>query len=268
MAFEMPKDEYIPMTEGLPKEISIILVGPPKVGKTTTAVSFPKSLLLECDPDGGKYIKCRKSRITGLEDLREAWKALKDDTVYETIVVDTLDQVSAWHVERVCKDFNIPSIMESPGKERHGAQWDAYAEGMLGFVQAWLALKKRIVFVAHSKKLEVGPNGVIVAPKTINLYGRAASAVLSLVENIGWIYAEETPEGIIRKLDFRPSTTTEAGTRHPALRDKVVTLPINNPFSVIGALFYGPAWPQSDESKTEAKKKETKRAAPVAAGVK
>lgn len=238
---KLPTEFHKPDTLGIPKDFTMIVFGPPKVGKTTFGASWPNSLLVECEPRGADYVECRKVDINSLSDLREVYMVLKNDNVFETVVIDSLDRVAYWIEEAICAELGIPTIFDAKKGERHGAQWGLYSQKVLTFLESWKALGKRVIFLAHTKKAESDGNGTIINPKTINLYGSAAGRVMALVENIGHLYAQEDAQGsVVRYLSFKAGSSVEAGSRHPALRDKVITLPLVNPYGAFEALFDKP----------------------------
>lgn len=235
---KLPDEDFIPEIGGIPQDLTMIVFGPPKIGKTTFGASWPKSLLLECEPGGAKYVKCRKLDITNLAQLRDAWNLLKGDTTYETVVLDSLDRVAQWIEDEICQELGLTTIMEAKKGERHGAQWGLYVQRVLTLLEGWKMLGKRVIFLAHTRKAETDGQGIVISPKTINLYGQAAGRVIAIVENIGHMYAEETPEGnITRILSFRAGIHVESGSRHPMLTDKRVILSKDNPYGDFAAMF-------------------------------
>ena len=237
----LPTEDFIPEIGGVPMDFNMVLFGPPKSGKTTFGASWPRSILLECEAGGAKYIKCRKIDINSLVQLREVFGLLKDNNEYETIVIDSLDRVAQWIEDEICQELDLKNIMDAKKGERHGAQWGFYAQRVLGFLEAWKSLGKRNIFLAHTKKAETDGNGMVISPKTINLYGQAANRVLAIVDNIGYLYAVENEKGeIIRYLSFRAGLQVEAGSRHPALTDKKIELPKVGSYEAFAALFNVP----------------------------
>lgn len=257
---ELPKSEHVPVLTGIPEDLTMIVFGPPKVGKTTFAASFPNSLVVECEPGGAKYVKGRILNVKNLAELREAWAIVKANPGYcETVVIDSIDQVAAWIEAEICQEMGLKNILDSKKGEKHGAQWGEYLDRILSLLSAWKMLGKRVVYLAHVKKAEMDGNALVINPKTINLYGQTAARVISIVENIGHMYAREDSNGVSRILSFAPGVAIEAGARHPALANKLITIPAEDPYGPFAALFGGNG-KETKESKTNGKK------AAVAAG--
>lgn len=248
---ELPKT-YSEPDKGLPPDFKMIIFGPPKVGKTTFASEWPNSILLECEPKGARYIRSKKLDINSLEEFREAYKLLKDDKEFDTVCIDSLDRVASWIEKEICVEMGIPNILAAKKGEQHGAQWGEYRERVLGFLEGCSRLNKRVIILAHTKKAETDGQGMVINPKTINIYGSTASQILALTENIGYMYAREVEQGRTKHyLSFRAGETVEAGSRHPALRDKILELPLGGGYKVFEACFAEPA----AEPKTAVKEK-------------
>lgn len=240
----LPTEDFVPVFDGIPKDFGMIVFGVPKIGKTFLGASFPNSLLLECEPGGAKYIRSRKLDISGLAQLRQAYELIKNNPGYcETIVIDSLDAVAQWIEEEICAEMGLRTILDSKKGEKHGSQWGEYSLRIMGFLAAWRSLGKRVIFLAHTKRAEMNGDGLVINPKTINLYGQSASRVVSIIDNIGHMYAVDNGGKVSRVLSFSPGVAVEAGSRHPALSGKVINLPEGNPYPAFEALFQ----PKKDE---------------------
>jgi|GEM_PF-2503877 len=260
----LPKEDYVPEVGGIPSDFSMILFGPPKIGKTTFGAAWPKSIVLECEPGGAQYIKCRKLDIGSLDELRSAWDLLKADKSYETIIIDTLDRVAQWVEVEICAELGLKHIMDTKKGERIGSQWGEYVNRILILLEGWKRLGKRVIFIGHTKKAETDGQGMVISPKTINLYGQAANRVMSIVDNIGFMYPVEDDKGrVIRRLSFKPGIAVEAGSRHPSLTDRAIDIPKNAIYPTFAAMFSA-----SKENNTKEVTKTTEKAAKPAGGAK
>lgn len=235
---ELPMIDSIPKLEGLPEKFSMLVFGPPKVGKTTFASEWPKAIILECEPGGADLVKCRKLDITCLPEFRAAYKLLVNDSTFETVVVDSLDRLGSWVEDEICAEMGLSNIMDSKKGERHGSQWGEYKARMLQAVSAMEKLNKKIIFLAHTKKNETDGNGLVINPKTINLYGATAIATMALIQNIGHMFAKEVEGGKTKRyLSFAPGMNVECGSRHPVLSDRILEIPKGKGYEVFSACF-------------------------------
>ena len=237
MDIKLPTEEHIPNVVGMPKKLSMIVLGSPKVGKTTFGSEWEKALILEAEPGGAAWIRCRKLDVNSMEEMRQAFMALKDDKEYDAIIVDSLDRVAQWIEEEICASLGTANLMENKKGERYGSQWAMYQEKVLTFLAGMTSLNKRLVFLAHVKKAELA-DGTVINPRTIQLYGQTASRVMAIVENIAYMFAKEDTDGTIRRyLSFKPGIYVEAGSRHPALSDKVIEIPLGGAYKALVKCF-------------------------------
>lgn len=236
-AMELPKDFHTPKIEGIPKKFGMIIFGPAKVGKTTFACEFPNSLIIEAEPNGADFQRCKKIDVKNLSQIREIYKLLKKDKTFETVIIDSLDKVASWIEDEVCKELGINTIMDTKKGERHGSQWALYKEKILMFVETFLSLEKRIIFLSHTKKLESDGMGNVLNPKTINIYGSTAVDLLAIVDNIGYMFCQKNKGQVRHYLSFEPGINVEAGGRHPALSGKVIELPKGEGYKSFAGLF-------------------------------
>ncbi len=80
-----------------------------------------------------------------------------DNLPYNTIVLDTIDQINTWNEHRTCKKMGIASM----GQGEWGADWSEAKEGTLRSFSALRDLVKRkggtLVIVSHSKETTIVP---------------------------------------------------------------------------------------------------------------
>lgn len=258
---ELPKDEQKADIGGFPSELSMLIFGPPKIGKTTFGASAPGSLLIECEPNGARYVSGKVINVSSLDELRAVFKLLKTTPDYcQTIVIDTLDRIAMWVEDEVCAELGLKNIMDAKKGAQHGAQWAEYSSRILLQLEAWKVLKKNIIFLAHTKKAEIDGDGLVINPKTISLYGQTANRVLSIVENVGHMYARKADTGgTERVLSFAPGVAVEAGARHPLLADRVVVIDRADPFQSFSALFGEKSGPAANGEKKQLAGKKSKK---------
>lgn len=237
---KLPTETHKPQINGIPKKLGMIVFGPAKVGKTTFACEFPNSLIIEAEPNGADYCECKKIDVSTMKEVRDVFKLLEKDKTIETVIIDSLDKVAHWIEAEVCAEVGIATIMDTKKGERHGSQWILYKKNILMFVESFLSLNKRVIFLSHTKKTETDGHGNILNPKTINIYGSAAIELLAVVDNVGYMFCQKI-EGTVRHLlSFEPGVNVEAGGRHPALSGKIIELPKGKGYESFASLFQKP----------------------------
>lgn len=239
----LPAEKNKPTT-GIPQYFKMIVEGPSKVGKTTFAASFPEALMIECEPGGAAHIGCHVLDISKgkepLKGLRMAIEELKGDTRFKTVILDTIDSVADLVAREVCAKLGIETIADAPKKERHGVQWEKYANEVTGLVGALIALPKNIIVLGHTKPATYegeGDKRVMRNPEGLDIYGKAARILYARVDNIGHLKVVNEGGVLKRVLSFKAGLDCTRGSRHPMLCDKEFILPRENGYSIFAALF-------------------------------
>ena len=101
----LPKNPTRPKT-GL-ADFNFIVYGPPKIGKTTLAANFPKTVFLATE-DGQNAIECFRVGLDSWDAFLDACAELKGgEHGFETIVVDTIDNLWELCRRHVCEKRSI-----------------------------------------------------------------------------------------------------------------------------------------------------------------
>jgi len=217
----LPTENNVAET-GFPKWASWLVFGAPKIGKTKFAEEWPKTLIIEMEPKGARYVS--KSHVVGppdsefpvesLDDLRKLAQLLtrmynKKERPYETIVLDTIDSVNEWAEKETKQNLNIREM----GDAAYGADWGESRTTTLNIIKAFSNLPVNLLILAHSKWAIV--NDVAVG-HTIDLPGKLSRFAQAAVENIIFITQDDNGE---RKMVFKPVPTVDAGSRNPLLAE-------------------------------------------------
>ena len=239
----LPKERNKPTT-GVPQYFKMIVEGPSKVGKTTFAASFPDAIMIECEPGGAANVDCYVLDVSKgrnpLEGIRRAIEELKTDTRFKTVILDTIDAAADLVSKEVCQKLGIETIADAPKKERHGVQWEKYANEVTGLVGALIALPKNVIVLGHTKPATFegeGDKRVMRNPEGLDIYGKAARILYARVDNIGHLKVVNVGGQLQRVLSFRGGLDCTRGSRHPALSDKELILPAKGGYSVFEKLF-------------------------------
>lgn len=235
---ELPTEFTEPKSSSKIENFGMILFGPPKVGKTTFASEWPDNLMVECEPNGADWVRCKKVEVNSMAELREVYGLIRKDKSFKTVTIDSLDKVASWIEGEICAEMGLKNILDNKKGEKIGNQWGEYQERIMALVLGTLKIDRNILFLAHTKKAETDGNGTVINPKSINLYGSTATKVLAMINNIGYMYAREVPGGETKRfLSFKSGDSVEIGSRHPALRDKIIELPLGGAYKAFERCF-------------------------------
>jgi len=168
----------------------IVLHGAPGIGKTSMGSGFPNPVFIQTE-DGctagltiASFGLC-ESFANVIEAL--AWLG-KEDHVYQTLVVDSLDQLEPLVQAALCADRGYASI-ESPGFGKGYVELDKY---WLDFLRGcnWLRRNRNmtIVLIAHSEIVMINdPRTTAYSAYALRLHRRARGLVEDSADLIGFL---------------------------------------------------------------------------------
>jgi hypothetical protein len=145
----------------------ILIYGPPGLGKTSLAASFPDPVFLQVE-DGFPHDMgdvppyWSREQLGNYEGVMDALQALyTDDHAFQTLVIDSVDRLEPWVWAKTCERNRWKSI-EDPG---YGKGYLAADIEWRDIIDATNALRSdrqmTIVFIAHST--------VMTAPDPVNV---------------------------------------------------------------------------------------------------
>ncbi len=139
------------------KSVVEIWVGSNNTGKTYNASKMPKPLLILTEA-GGRGVNCPKVRITSWSDFMDLIKQLINPKTieqmqekYETIIVDTLENMVMYSDNAVSQQFGVGTLGEITGKQ------NGY---VISRTQIAMAIQKltsvgyHIIFLTHEEQID------------------------------------------------------------------------------------------------------------------
>lgn len=197
---------------------TMLLHGPPKIGKSTVANSFPDVLFIAAE-EGLKFIKTHKVGIKKWEDFQEIrQKIQKEKHDFKTIVFDTASALFKLCEDYVCRKHNI----EHPSDEEWGKGWsflrDSFQKEIMPLASPDTKGRIRfgLLFLGHSKEVEIKGRITKTKRTVCDLSGTARKVLLPMVDCIGYCgFASDKVGEPTRKriVTFEPSEVIEAGDR-------------------------------------------------------
>lgn len=134
----------------------MLIHGAPKIGKTPFVNSvYPKALNLNTD-GGLKFIKAlvpkEYPRIKTWSQMRKVVQSLTpQDTEYDAIVVDLIEQAYQLCEEYMCKKLNVYDL----GELGYSAGWKALKSEFRWFLKTLFALDKAVILISHTIEQEI-----------------------------------------------------------------------------------------------------------------
>lgn len=171
----------------------MLIYGDSGVGKTVLASTFPKPLFLDAE-DGTASITldgCDSTPIETWEDLFDvtAWLIDNPDHGYETIVVDSLNEVQVKSLRYILKAFpNVRRAYDSlAGVSDYGKMMDDVDR----MIRELKALPVHVLFLAQVQYKSMDSD--VIQPQ---LVGKAtASKVARMMDVVGYLFKSEGDAG-------------------------------------------------------------------------
>lgn len=200
--------------------------GPGGTGKSTLAATSPKPIFIDAE-QGTKAFAARGidvpvAMVRSWNDVIEAFKAIKDEKDYETIVIDPVDRFLDLLIEQVRNggDMNLKKFGEVKDRMRRFI-WAAKDSG------------KHVVFVAHETKDKDDDQQIRSPMLHVNL----AKELVNLCDVVGHLRVDTEGK---RSLRVQPEPKYEAKDRFDALGSLVVEPNIDTIIKTIHAKYAKP----------------------------
>lgn len=147
--------------------------------------------------------------------LNENWDTLP----YDTIVIDTIDEVNEWIQDAVVKELGITAM----GEGQWGADWGKARKRNVDIVKRFQNLLKskggNLVLISHSKSTQVQDNKVQLSP---DLPRGLAYALTAKADVIGYCTADKDSGGYY--VSFKAYDERTVGSRLKPLAQKTLAL--------------------------------------------
>lgn len=222
----------------------ILLYGPPKVGKTKLASSFPRPLFITTErghnylPEGQKKIKID---LTCVEDVNKInLPSIHKKCNIQTVVFDTVNLLHKMCKLEVCTKKNC--FHPSDKGEFSRAIWDYINDLFIHHVSnisnQVASIGATFILIDHAKEEQVEIGAMELTKVTFNMSGQARKIIEAMPDHI-WYMGYGTPESqdpkasISRWIDdrmlvIRGGELLEAGTRDDKLKIKSIC-PLKEP---------------------------------------
>lgn len=213
------------------ENIRMLIYGQPKIGKTTFASGFENALYLDTQ-QGTKNLEVYSVAIDSWETFLETYEQIiagKHD--FQTIIIDVIDDLYKMCLEYACKKYK----MDHPSDEGYGKGWELLRNTFERPILKLAASKYGLVFISHSKEIEITKRYSKITKITTTLSGQAKGSINAIVDIIGYCGFDSYRDGKTnavkerRVMIFSPSEYLEAGDRTGLLPENIV-MSRGNPF--------------------------------------
>jgi hypothetical protein len=218
-------DEFTLPTEPEPivtdlSQMFVLIYGPPKIGKTTLAATFPRAFFIATE-SGQRFVSVVRKPCATWIDFKDLVKQLRmpqAKELFKTIVIDTIDLLYMACENHICLTRNI----QHPSEEDWGKGWamvrDEFQNGMRYLTSEGYG----VVFIAHHKEIEATIRGVKKSKIVPNLTNQARRVLLPLVDFQFYLSSDnDIPERAVRRIYCKPTLEYESGARQSNMPDAI-----------------------------------------------
>ena len=190
--------------------IRMLLIGSPKIGKSTFASKFNGTLFFDSE-NGLKKLKVKKWKIKNWQTFCDMVDQITEDSEdIKTIIPDTISTLYKYCRIHCRKKYN----MIHPSDFKWGKGWDLLKFEFETPILKLIASNLGLIFIAHEDEIEIKKQGNITITKCVaNLSKGAREVIMPLVDIIGHIYMKEVGNKERRYITFAKSSENDAGDR-------------------------------------------------------
>ena len=192
----------------------VMFYGEPKTGKTTTAVKFPKSLLLAFEKGYNALNNVMAQPINKWAEFKQVLKQLKDPKIqekFETIIVDTADIMWDLAEKHVVQRENVEKIGDIP----FGGGYKMVESEVDECLRSIALMDYGLVMISHAEDKEFTDESGESYQKIVpTLPKKARKIVTRMADIIGYSRTIQDAEGNTTvNLYMRGTPRFEAGSR-------------------------------------------------------
>ncbi len=230
----------IPILAQSKSPMSMLLYGPPKIGKTAIVAALPDLLLLEFDVTGAEHVTARKMNLSSLKDLEDVAQLVKELPAEQRPKYVCIDTISA--IEDLCeehatleyktsaqgKNFTGKSVLELPNGG--GYMWLRFS--FHKYFNLVKTIAPRVIFIGHIRDKQLGTvGGKEVAVKDIDLTGKIKNIACAYCDCVGYVTrirknttrpASPVDNPDILYVSFQTSDELQCGSRCSHLRNQLI----------------------------------------------
>ena len=203
----------------------LIIYSKPKTGKTTAFAGLEDNLILDLE-NGADYVEALKVKITSLQELLDAGKAIKAaGNPYKYVTIDTVTAledmvmplaIKLYRATSMGKNYDGDNVLSLPNGAGYLYLRQAFFQ-VLDFIDT---LAPHIILSGHIKDKQVDDKGEMVLAANIDLTGKIKSLICANADAIGYMYRK----GNKTILSFKTSEEVTCGARPEHLRNQEIVI--------------------------------------------
>lgn len=205
------------------KGFSFLIFGERKSGKTTNATKFPKHIILGAEkgwnaiPNAmaipiNTWSEAVKYQGQLLKDAKDVEKGVKEETTFETVIIDTADLMWSYCEKYICSINGVTKLDDTENKCGYKQLEKTFEDWFLALIKVGYT----VIFISHSedKQVKDPKTGEKVNKVVTTLEKRCAKVIARAVDIMGYARANYDSEGkVVTTLRLRGTPEIECGSR-------------------------------------------------------
>lgn len=203
---------------------TLVLYGPPKVGKTTMLTQLDGCLIVDCEA-GTEHLTALKYKVSNLDELQALCiELINKGKPYKYVAFDTITTIEDWCEPKATstykqttlgKTFAGTSVLELP----MGAGYFWLRQEFGRFFALMSKVAENVILIGHVRDSQVTSGTTQVEAKSLDLTGKIRNICTSKSDAIGYIMRDS--QGKL-KISFETKDTVSCGSRCEHLRGKTI----------------------------------------------
>jgi len=203
----------------------LIIYSKPKTGKTSAFAGLENNLILDLE-NGADYVDALKVKISSLQELLDAGKAIKEaGKPYTYVTIDTVTAledmvmplaIKLYKQTSMGKNYDGDNVLSLPNGAGYLYLRQAFFQ-VLDFIDT---LAPHIILSGHIKDKQVDDKGEMVMAANIDLTGKIKSLICANADAIGYMFRK----GNQTILSFKTTEEVTCGARPEHLRNEEIII--------------------------------------------
>jgi hypothetical protein len=252
MAIQLPSQARPPVTQS---PTVLLLYGPPKVGKSSSAVQLEENLVFDLE-SGSKLLSglivdvpniARQERLSPLNILRKYYGLLSQNTNghYRFITFDTIDVLEDLLIEEVSKKHDVRHISDLAFGKGDAILRDEF----FNLINAFRELGYKIILIGHRRRSIIGETGNEVLIRELDLRGKMRNMIMAYADAIGYVYSSNS--SLLVSFKTGANEDVAAGSRCSYLANREIELARFNDQGQIIESYWEVIYPELSNGKSK-----------------
>lgn len=228
-SFELP---LVPRSRKRVNPRNLIVFSKPKVGKTSTFVKFPNSLLIDLEK-GSHFVEGLIIEPENYEELVMYAKKIKErEQPFDFIIVDTitkLEDMCIPYAEVLYSQTLLGKSWFQKGKKEYGhilnlpngAGYSYLRTAFTRMITMLEGLGNNLILLGHVKDKVIDKSGAEFSAMDLDLTGKDGRIAAANSDSIGYMYRKNAVQNYI---SFMTSDAVVCGSRSPHLSNKEILI--------------------------------------------